>query len=160
MTARTAVLAALGGCALAAGCSTGTIHVASTQDVLQSDVLAVTQASSTHNWPAARAAVTDLRSDLADAIASGRVGAARADAIRRHLASVAADIAAQHAAPAAPTSKTTTPPPPTKATTTPAPQTQTKPKPIPQPKPKPKPKPPKHDKHGHGGGKAGDDNGD
>ena len=140
MTARTGVLAALCGCALAAGCSTASIHVGSTQDVLQSDVLALTQASATHNWSAAGAAMTNLRSDLAGAIASGRVSAARADAIRSHLAAVAADIAAQHAAPSTPTS---TPPA----------------KPKPKPAPKPKPQPTKHHDHGHGGGEGGD-NGD
>lgn len=139
MTARHAVVAAACACVLTAGCSTGSINVASGQDQLQSDVLALTQASVTHDWPAASTAMNALRSDLATAIASGRISAARAAAIRTHLAAVAADIAAQSATPSTPSTSSTTP------------------KPKPKPTPTPKPAPPKHHKPGHG---HGGDNGD
>ena len=136
MTARRAVLAAACAGALAAGCSTGSINVTADQAQLQSDVLALTQASATHDWPAAGAAMDQLRSDLADAIAAGRISAARAAAIRMHLAAVAADIGTQSASASTPSTSSTTP------------------------KPKPTPPPPaKKHKPGHGQ-RDGNDDGD
>lgn len=137
MTARRAVLAAACAGALAAACSTGSIHVAADHDQLQSDVLALTQASATHDWPAAGTAMDQLRSDLADAVAAGRISAARAVAIRMHLAAVAADIETRRAPASTPSTSSATP------------------------KPKPTPKPPPTTKHkpGHGHG-DGNDNGD
>jgi hypothetical protein len=111
---------------LLAGCSSGGSSGSANADaMLQSDVLTLTQAAAARNWPAAQAAMDQLRADLAAAVSAGRISAARAATIRSHLSAVATDVASR----TAPSTTSSTP----------------------TPKPKPQPKPPKHGKHGHGG---------
>ena len=135
MIARRGLLAAAATMLVAAGCSAGTVTLdAGRQGVLQADVRELTQAAATSDWPTAHAALEQLRSDLASAIAAGQITDARAAAMRTHLAAVAADITARISTPAPSPS-----PSPTRPTSKPA------------PKPKPAP-PPKHGHKHHGGG--------
>lgn len=125
---------------LVAGCSSGASVSANAGNApLQADVLTLTRAAGAHNWPAATAAMNELRADLVDAVASKQLSAAQAATIRSHLAAVAADVTAQ-------TTPTTTP----KSTT---------PHPKPSPHPKPAPQPPRNKHKGHGGHDGGGDDG-
>lgn len=117
---------------LLAGCSSGSSSGTAVDTALQADVASLTQAAAAHNWPAAQAAMTQLRADLSAAVSAGRISDARAATIRSHLSAVAADVALRMTPSTSPTT------------------------PTPTPKPKP-PNPPKHhDKHGHGHNQGGE----
>jgi hypothetical protein len=153
-------VALVAGCCAAvliAGCSSGqspSAVSAAGGATLQADVLALTRAAAAHDWSAADGALSELRSDLAQALAAGSVDAARGKQIQATIAAITADLAAQRgtatsstppsssASKAATTSATTTRPTPRRTTST-------APKP-PAPKP-PAPKPTPTKRHGKKG---------
>jgi hypothetical protein len=121
---------------LIAGCSSGGSHsglsVAGGAS-LQSDVVALTRAAAAHNWPAADSALSELRSDLAAALAAGSVDAERGQQIQATITAITADLAAQRGTPTSSTAARTSP---SKAPSTTRARTSTAPKP-PAPKPPP-----------------------
>jgi hypothetical protein len=95
---RAGVVAALCAGALVTGCSSTGSNVglsATAAATLHSDVLALTRAAAAHNWAAADGALSQLRSDLSEAIAAGTVTAERAAELQTTIRSVAADLAAR-----------------------------------------------------------------
>jgi hypothetical protein len=141
-----ALAAAVSAGAIVAGCSSaGPGPSADPQATLRTDVLSLTRAAAAHDWPAADAALAQLRTDLSAARASGALGAARDRTLRTRISAVAADLAAKTAS-----NTTSAPPSSTHSTRSPAPK----------PTPKPAPTPPSEKKHGHDkhhGHRHGDD---
>jgi hypothetical protein len=140
--------ACLAACASVAACGSITSpSSAGANTTLQGDVLSLSQAAASHNASAARAALSQFRTDLASELTAGRISAAQAAKLRADADAIAGDLGVTSP------SATASPPNVTSSSTThvaPAPR----PKPAPKPKPTPKPEP-KHG-HGHGGGGGGD----
>jgi hypothetical protein len=143
----------LAACTSVAACGSITSpSSAGANTTLQGDVLSLSQAAASHNATAARAALSQFRTDLASELTAGRISAAQAAKLRADADAIAGDLGVTSPSP------TASPPNVTSSSTTHAAPT---PKPSSAPKPKPTPKPkPKHG-HGHGdGGGGGGDGGD
>lgn len=98
---------------------------------LQSDVLSLTQAAATHDWPAARTALGTLRADVDASLSAGAITSARAAAIDATAAQVAGQLPAVRTP--APSAVPTVAPAGTTPTTNRAPQPPAR-KPAKQPK--------------------------
>jgi hypothetical protein len=96
MTVRRLGMALCAVVALTAGCSSAKTDSglsAKAGATLQADVLSLTRAAAAGNRTLASAALSRLRSDLAAALATGDVSAARARTIQARLTAITADLA-------------------------------------------------------------------